>query len=232
MRMASWIIHLRVAQAVFEKYPSLKNTEFVVGNIAPDSGVPTPDGKEYIPSGELTHFRYVDENGLRQFDERLYLKEYLTPEKVQTYAFDALSFHIAYAVHLTTDRLWAKNVTEKAKNKFEKLFNEDRAAFRNMIRRDWYDKDFLYLKNHPDFEAYEIFKNANGFKNTYVDFYTEDAVESRKEYILSFYEEGVRNVEEREMYISDEELDDFVKNTAEEAIRVVVANCIQSQSTV
>ena len=225
--MASWIIHLRVAQAVFEKYPVLKNREFVVGNIAPDSGVPTPDGKEYIPSGELTHFRYVDENGLKQFDERLYMNVYLTPEKVKSYAMDALSFHIAYAVHLTTDRMWEEHVQKKAEKRFSTLLNEDREAFRTMIRHDWYDKDFLYLRNHPDFEAYRIFKDSSGFKNTYVEFYSEDAVESRKEYILSFYEEGVKNVKDREMYISDEELDDFVKMTAEEASRVVVSAFIR-----
>ena len=47
--MASWIIHLRVAQGIYEKLNLEHKIEFVMGNIAPDSGVPTADGTGFVP---------------------------------------------------------------------------------------------------------------------------------------------------------------------------------------
>ena len=35
--MASWMVHLRVAQTVLERFSSLCPQEFIVGNIAPDA---------------------------------------------------------------------------------------------------------------------------------------------------------------------------------------------------
>lgn len=35
--MASWMIHLRVADLLTDRIPGLDKTAFVVGNIAPDS---------------------------------------------------------------------------------------------------------------------------------------------------------------------------------------------------
>lgn len=36
--MASWMVHLRIADRLLSEFPDLEETEFVVGNIAPDSG--------------------------------------------------------------------------------------------------------------------------------------------------------------------------------------------------
>ena len=47
--MASWMIHLRVAQAVASQLPALYMREFIVGNIAPDSGVPNEDWSAFVP---------------------------------------------------------------------------------------------------------------------------------------------------------------------------------------
>lgn len=215
--MASWMIHLRIAEEMYKAHPILKNEAFVVGHIAPDSGVPSPDGG-YVPDGDVTHFRLLDENGLKSYHGEMYIEKYLPPEKCKGYSLQALSFHIAYAAHLLTDRLWVNRVVYPARARFSRLFSEDRDAFHRLVKGDWYLRDFLYLKNRPDFEAYEIYKNAPPFKNTYVEFYTETAVEERKEYIVSFYEDSVKTAQERETYISPQTLDAFVSLAANEAL--------------
>lgn len=55
--MASWIVHLRIADQLLDQIPDLKSTEFVVGNIAPDSGIPNEDWSAYTPSPVLSHFK-------------------------------------------------------------------------------------------------------------------------------------------------------------------------------
>ena len=41
--MASWMVHLRVADKLFEQIENLDEQAFIMGNIAPDSGVPNED---------------------------------------------------------------------------------------------------------------------------------------------------------------------------------------------
>ncbi len=48
--MASWIVHLRIADQLLDQIPDLKSTEFVVGNIAPDSVSPTRTGLPILPA--------------------------------------------------------------------------------------------------------------------------------------------------------------------------------------
>jgi hypothetical protein len=38
--MASWIVHLRIAENLLAKFPELDERQFAIGNIAPDSGWP------------------------------------------------------------------------------------------------------------------------------------------------------------------------------------------------
>ena len=42
--MATWMTHLRIADNLLDRIPDLSPIEFIMGNLAPDSGVPNPDG--------------------------------------------------------------------------------------------------------------------------------------------------------------------------------------------
>ena len=41
--MASWMVHLRIADELLKHISNIDETAFVMGNIAPDSGVPNED---------------------------------------------------------------------------------------------------------------------------------------------------------------------------------------------
>lgn len=55
--MASWMVHLRIADKLLDQIPGLSPVEFIMGNIAPDSGVPNEDWSSYTPSSTVSHFR-------------------------------------------------------------------------------------------------------------------------------------------------------------------------------
>lgn len=219
--MASWMIHLRVAQGIYQKL-NLKNiTEFVMGNIAPDSGIPTADGTGFVPDAELSHFRTVDENGIKNVHDDLFVERYFTKERRESYNEREYAFYFGYLVHLLTDKLWASKIVYGAKEKFSDLFEQDNIAFWEKIKRDWYDLDFLYLKKYPEFEAFGIYEGIKEFKNSYLDFFAEDAFVQRKKFIIEFYREGIEKVKERETYISLDELDAFVEYAVEEITEAV-----------
>ena len=54
--MASWMIHLRIADLLLDRIPRLDETAFVFGNIAPDSGIPNADWSVFTPSKSVSHY--------------------------------------------------------------------------------------------------------------------------------------------------------------------------------
>lgn len=219
--MASWMIHLRVAQGIYEKLNLVHKSEFIMGNIAPDSGVPTADGTGFVPDAAVSHFQIVDENGIKDVHDDWFVVQYFSKEKREHYNEKEYAFYFGYLTHLLTDKFWASKIVYGAKEKLSDLFEQDNVTFWKNVKRDWYDLDFLYLKKHPEFEAFRIYEGINEFKNTYLDFFAEDAFEQRKKFIVEFYRKGVETMEERETYISPEELDEFVERAVDGIIEAI-----------
>ena len=99
--MATWMVHLRVAEQMLEVFPRLERQEFIVGNIAPDSGVPNEDWSVFTPDTNTSHFKTDGEIDIPKF-----LNKYMTGEKWAAYGEKAKSFFLGYYVHLLTDELW------------------------------------------------------------------------------------------------------------------------------
>ena len=54
--MASWMVHLRIADKLLDQLKDIDETAFVMGNIAPDSGVPNEDWTKFTPPKTVSHF--------------------------------------------------------------------------------------------------------------------------------------------------------------------------------
>lgn len=105
--MASWLIHLIVADGLLNRLDIKDLESFVVGNISPDCGVPVPGGN-YDPPTRVTHFS--GEN--RKADIR-YADFY------ETYLMQGGNdFYLGYFSHLVTDYFWSHRVAIPIKRKF------------------------------------------------------------------------------------------------------------------
>ena len=232
--MASWMIHFRVAQTMLDRgalgeCPERAPAEaFVMGNIAPDSGVPTPEGG-YSPDKNTSHFMRRFEGvpagqNPERCDPHLFAREWPIP------ALDrgdevAAAFYLGYLCHLVTDNGWVRDFIYPAKVRFAHLrlvdgaeTPEGVARFYAFLKRDWYDMDFLYLRRRPDLPAYGLFLNAPRFENEFLPFFPADAFEVRRSEIEAFYRKGVAAVEERSVYISEEEAEAFIERVADEVL--------------
>ena len=214
--MASWIIHLRVAQQLYQQLHIEPTDAFILGNIAPDSGVPTADGAGFTPDAAISHFRSLDENGIKNIHEDLFIAQYFTPKHRSSYSKKKYAFFLGYLTHLLTDKLWARDIVYPAKEKQNALFQTNRELFWQTVKKDWYDLDFMYLKANPAFEAFRIYRENPNIQNIYVDFFPENAFEERRRFILDFYTNGTANIVEHNTYLSKEELDHFVLSCAKE----------------
>ncbi len=224
--MASWMIHFRVAEALLDAgiLPTTHwwavEEAFVMGNIAPDSGVPTTDGSHYEPPKAVSHFHVRNERGYKECDLAAFTARHLSPPPDDPLA---RAFYLGYLAHLYTDNQWVEKIGIPAQHRFPHEYRDGYADAKGRVKTDWYALDCLFLQAHPDFRAYRRYENAPPFVNRYVDFYAEDAFEARKAFILDFYREGVAHAVERETYLSEEELVAFVRETANELTEKLAA---------
>lgn len=214
--MASWMIHLRIADKLLDRLENIETTEFIMGNIAPDSGVPNEDWSVFTPSSELSHFKDETLDGWKNINIDKYLNAYLTKEHIDRYNTKEYSFFLGYYTHLLTDIEWVKQVCQPSEEKFADLCKElGRVNFIWTLKKDWYDLDFLYLKKNPKFRAFRLYENAKDFKNVYMDIFAEDAFENRRQYITGFYLAGREDLEREYPYLNEQQTECFVNTTAE-----------------
>lgn len=213
--MASWMVHLRIADKLLSQIKDLSDTEFIVGNIAPDSGVPNSDGSAYMPPAEVSHFcgNPKDIKGTISPDE--FLGKYVRGKQLTK---KENSFYMGYYVHLLTDILWNERVYHTVKDKFYSDFSGDRASFIWTVKGDWYDLDHLFLKKNPKFRAFCIYEKAKGFRNIYMEEFSEDAFARRQEYITGFYRSEHKNLDREYKYLTEQEMVLFVETAVQEIL--------------
>lgn len=213
--MASWMVHLRVADKLLGCLEGIAETEFIVGNIAPDSGVPNEDWTTYTPSSEMSHFKTYLEDGEVRIDVENYLGQYFTAEQRTGYSREQYSFYLGYLTHLLTDLEWIARIYNPSVARYPEAYAEDSHKLLWTLKKDWYDLDFLYLKRHPDFRAFQIYENAVGFVNRYMDIFAPDAFENRRAYITGFYRGGREDIEREYIYLSEAQAEQFVEDCVE-----------------
>lgn len=89
-------------------------------------------------------------------------------------------------------------------------------------KKDWYELDFLYLEQNPQFEAWNIYKSAAGFSNKYLEFFAEDAFANRQEYITDFYGEKRNDIHREYPYLDKQRMSEFVAQAVELNLKNIV----------
>ena len=175
--MATWIVHLRIADRLLDCLEGIAQTQFVVGNIAPDSGLPNADWTAYTPDSRVSHFRINRDGEPKEINVQAFLDRYFSEGQRQAYNVEEYSFFLGYLVHLLTDQEWAWRIYRPELAKHSQAFRGNRDELNRAMKRDWYDLDFVYLKKHPDFRAFAIYEAAQGFVNSYMDIFGRDALD-------------------------------------------------------
>lgn len=215
--MASWMVHLRIADRLLDSLPGLSAVDFVVGNIAPDSGIPNEDWSEFTPSVIVSHFR-VDRSIPKNICIPAFVERYFTPEQRTSYTPAQNSFFLGYLVHLMTDQLWSAQVVNALKERLPDQWQADRQGLIVRAKEDWYDLDYKYLRQHPDFRAFQIYKNAAGYENCFMSEFAPDAFDNRRQYITSFYLEENDHLDREYPYLTEGQMDGFVLDASAEIL--------------
>lgn len=214
--MASWIVHLRVAEDLLAAWPGLDPAQFAVGSIAPDAGIPDEKWENFTPPPEVTHFKGQGEGG-RSGDEVFY-RRYLEGSQAND---DPLrrAFLLGYYCHLSTDNRWSIEIGEPTLQRWAAQFAQDK-NFIWEVKDDWYGLDFHYVRAHPGCLFWKVFLTCTYvYRADYLDFLPVEAVRQRVEYIRQFYQRADAAIQSMlarpYIYLSQGEMDAFVHRTVE-----------------
>jgi Zinc dependent phospholipase C len=149
--MGTWISHFRIAERLLTVLPdvglpNIDAQQFVIGNVAPDSGRPNHDWTSFDPPKSVTHFLRPGEDEGRIRDLAFY-REFVQPLGRGDPQF---SFMLGYFTHLVSDNLWMHFIGGSTHNAFAPEFARDRAATWEKVKDDWYGLDHKYLRDFPD----------------------------------------------------------------------------------
>ncbi len=211
--MTSWMVHLRIADKLVEAIPNLSPVEFIVGNIAPDSGVPNEDWSAFSPDTSVSHFKGTGKHA----NPEAFAAKYFTPAQRAGYDERQYSFYLGYLTHLMTDVLWVRDVYHPAKERFHREFAAD-PGFIWTVKEDWYDLDYKYLRDHPGFRAFRVYLGAVGFRNDFMEEFSAEAFDNRRIYITDFYLQGKEKLDREYPYLTETEMDAFVEKATVEIL--------------
>ncbi|MBZ9637348.1 zinc dependent phospholipase C family protein [Clostridium sp. FP1] len=205
--MATWITHLRIAEEILKKGYDFETKPFMVGNIAPDAGVPNEDYSVFNPAKKITHWEGENKEINAQSFWDTYLNNNGTRENNELF-----SFKIGYFVHLLTDIEWSKLFVQKQNEILYKEGLEKDASFIWTIKKDWYGLDYIYLQKHPQCMFYTLFKNINSVPD-YLDYFPHSAFEKKVKYITEFYLGENNETKDNFIYLTEKEMDNFIYST-------------------
>ena len=203
--MATWMTHLRIADKFIELIDEcvFNLPEFVVGNIAPDCGIPNSDGLTYNPDKDVTHFGYTENRDYKKFK-----KKYLDKKLDDKSPF----LFLGYYMHLLVDEEWGRQIAGPEIKRLMTIIPDEKTVS-DLLKSDWYDLDKLYIKNNPDMRAFNIFVSIKSFPNRYFDFFPENAFELQINRIREFYLTPAENYQRKYTYLTEKELENFIEST-------------------
>jgi len=217
--LASWIVHLRIAEILLSRIPDLDAAQFAIGNIAPDSGVPDEKWENFSPPPHITHFTVGNQpNNFLHTDAIFYWDYVRNLNPAVEPAVYAL--HLGYYFHLIIDNLWRKEIGLPTMQRWATEFSADK-DFIWEVKRDWYGLDFIYLRDHPDCLFWQVFVKA-GPPQHRLGFLPPGAVERNVAYIQQYYQtiddEVLHRYGRTYIYLSKLEMDAFVERAAESCL--------------
>lgn len=214
--MGTWISHLRVAAKLLQRWPDLDPAGFAIGNLAPDSGLPNADWTAYDPPKTVTHW-LREGHGEGRIRDLVFYRQYLAPADAPRTS-ERGSFLLGYYVHLLCDNLWATRINSSYRAAYQTASIASDVTLLAKIKRDWYDLDHLYLREHPNSLFWTTLLLAPN-PPSYVAEIPELGLHQNLDHIRRFYSEPAeRDLDRRFPFLRPALMDRFVSDAADAVV--------------
>lgn len=208
--MATWLIHLLVAERCESSIAPESIADYVVGALAPDCGKML-DFKVYEPTADITHWtadgrkRGSDYTGF--YDKMLRGRELSGGDR---------AFLLGYFVHLATDNLWFKYLMQGCEEKYIKA-PEDRRMLYEGIKNDFFEYERQKLQSDACGDYVRLLKGMDHYSNSKLDYLSDELLTDRVKGTCDYFDRLKNECMPYEMrYTSVREIDETVSRIADE----------------
>ena len=209
--MASWMVHLRVAQALGAPFTGTPQeaTAYYVGAVGPDCGAYIAENV-FDPPTQVTH--WAPDGYKRNCDALAFRAAYLEGKALSP---EARAFYTAYYIHLLTDCAWVREIVEPVRAAAGTAFGtpEDIALTLEQ-KKDWYGLDMQFFSENPGFEPLRVLAGAGNFPNEYLPYYGPDALAVQMKNIVEYYRTGAAPQGHTYRWLTKEGMDTFIRRNA------------------
>lgn len=207
--MATWGMHIRIAEGILKHHKLFSAKDFLVGSIGPDCGQPNEDWSVFTPAKQVSH--WLDSEGQIQAED--FYNTYLG-QGAEPGAFD---FYWGYYIHLLTDMAWTDFYNHRRLNDplYRPLDHDPKFIW--TIKKDWYDLDHIYFRDKQDGLFHKVFLDIESYASP-LDYYPKDAISRQIAYIQNFYGNHQGKLDRPMVYLSQEDMDAFVDENVERFI--------------
>ncbi len=217
--MATWGVHLRIAEQLFSHFHFLDKTYFIIGNIGPDCGRVNESHSAFDPPKEITH--WYDSN--RTIDYETFYIAYIDGKTLDN---KTKSYLMGYYAHLITDYLYMSFYKSKLSSDDIDRLNMDK-RFIYKLKEEWYDVDHKYFRDNPKNVFTDVFCKVDKFDEV-LDYFPEGATIEQIHNIKDYYTHPDRNksgdVDRGYTYYTSDDANEFI----ELAVRKVI-ECIEEK---
>ncbi len=234
--MASWVIHLMIADSVLELLPNLDRHGFCVGNIAPDCNLENEDWTSFTPPREVTHWMSGERKVASDCDA--FCENYILGRKDEIKTLEEYSFLLGYYCHLITDAAFQEMIRDDERVKATwvriKEVEELSVATAGMAEtwdsvkklipkkermREIYSIEAEYLRDHPNSGYLTEILPLKSFPD-YIDYLPHDCI-VRKIAVMGYFPKLDNSITQY-ISISKEEYTAFVEKTINLTINKII----------
>jgi len=209
--MPSWANHFRIADKLLKNIKNLNLEYFIIGNIAPDCGIPTGNNGEYSPPSSVTHFTANDISLKNDCNYNCIYNNYIKNET----DLNKKSFYTGYFAHLFTDCEYVTEIYFKIADEHRKLFENQKLW--KKVRKEQYNIDSSYFINNGS-QSFELFKSYGCFNESYPEWYQNNEISIQMKNIINFLENS-EELDIKYKYIVPREIELFTDNTVDKLLK-------------
>lgn len=179
--MPTWANHFRIADKLLPHLKTLNMEYFIIGNIAPDCGIPDKEHGVYRPPTGATHFTKDYEYSKKTDCDYEYIyRQFVQGERNHK----KQSFFIGYYTHLFADCYYANQLFVPIEAKYGDFRQNE--ALRRQVAAERNNIDFLYFAQNVS-PSFERFKTYQGFCEPYPEWYQNHEIARQMQNIVRHY---------------------------------------------
>lgn len=206
--MATWLMHLRVAEKVKPFLGEVDETAYYVGSIAPDSGRMVGNFT-YLPPKNVSHWKREGVSYEQRFEDNAgFFKKYGVGES----DIFKRSLFLGYYIHILTDTVYVRDVIQPFIDKNGKAFWRENVA---EIRAGWYELDYRFLCGNRNFYPLGVISGIKEFKNEYFDYFSEDDITERIRFAAELYRSPTVHPEQSLLSLNKTRQDELIGEMTE-----------------